>query len=124
MEIHYASCSGLSIILVDACRAVGVPARVAGTPLWQDNSGNHTWVEVWDRQWKFVGAAEPGEFNKTWVGDVASKADPAQGEHRIYAASYRKTSRPFILVWDPGNPNYGAVDVTRFYVHRRKLEIK
>jgi Transglutaminase-like superfamily len=124
MEIHYASCSGLSIILADACRAVGVPARVAGTPLWQDNSGNHTWVEVWDGQWKFVGAAEPGEFNQTWFGEVASKANPAQAEHRIYAASYEKTSQPFIMVWDERNADYGAVDVTRFYVHRRKLEVK
>ncbi|MDB5356568.1 MAG: Transglutaminase-like superfamily protein [Phycisphaerales bacterium] len=124
MEIHYASCSGLSIILADACRAVGVPARVAGTPLWQDNSGNHTWVEVWDGQWKFVGAAEPGEFNQTWFGEVASKANPAQAEHRIYAASYEKTSQPFVMVWDERNADYGAVDVTRFYVHRRKLEVK
>src|SRR4051812_36939599 len=34
MDAHFASCSGLSILLADACRAVGVPARVAGTPLW------------------------------------------------------------------------------------------
>jgi len=32
----YASCTGLSIFLVDALRAVGVPARVAGTPSWID----------------------------------------------------------------------------------------
>ena len=37
MKIGYASCSGLSIILVDACRAVGVPARVVGTPLRRGN---------------------------------------------------------------------------------------
>src|SRR4029077_17611360 len=42
-----ASCNGLSIILIDACRAVGVPARFVGT-LWADNSGNHSWTEVWD----------------------------------------------------------------------------
>ena len=27
-----ATCTGLAIILVDACRAVGVPARIAGVP--------------------------------------------------------------------------------------------
>jgi hypothetical protein len=124
MEIHYASCSGLSIILVDACRAVGVPARVAGTPRWSDNSGNHTWVEVWDGQWKFVGAAEPGEFNATWFADLASKADPARLETHIFAASYGKTGHSFILIWDPENSNYDAADVTKFYVHRRKLEVK
>ncbi|MDB5302310.1 MAG: hypothetical protein JWO87_3973 [Phycisphaerales bacterium] len=124
MDIHYASCSGLSIILADACRAVGVPARVAGTPLWQDKSGNHTWVEIWDGEWKFVGAAEPGEFNQTWFAAIASKANPAEPEHRIFAVSYEKTNQPFIMVWDPVNANYGAVDVTHYYVHRRKLEVK
>jgi transglutaminase-like putative cysteine protease len=44
---------------VDACRSVGIPARVAGTPMWTNMRGNHTWVEVWDRDWHFIGAAEP-----------------------------------------------------------------
>jgi transglutaminase-like putative cysteine protease len=39
-----ATCTGLAILLVDACRAVGVPARVAGTPMWSNLRGNHTWV--------------------------------------------------------------------------------
>ncbi len=43
-----ASCTGLSVLLIDACRAVGVPARFAGTPLWTNKSGNHSWVEIWD----------------------------------------------------------------------------
>lgn len=30
----YASCTGLSIFLVAACRAVGIPARVAGALAW------------------------------------------------------------------------------------------
>ncbi|MEM9413092.1 MAG: transglutaminase-like domain-containing protein, partial [Planctomycetota bacterium] len=29
-----ASCTGLSILLVDACRSVGVPARLVGIPSW------------------------------------------------------------------------------------------
>ena len=33
MESGLASCTGLSVLLVDACRAVGVPARLVGTPL-------------------------------------------------------------------------------------------
>jgi transglutaminase-like putative cysteine protease len=36
-----ASCTGLSVLLIDACRSVGVPARFAGTPLWTNKSGNH-----------------------------------------------------------------------------------
>jgi hypothetical protein len=116
MEAGFASCSGLSILLVDACRAVGVPARVAGTPMWSDGKGNHTWVEVWDGQWRFIGAAEPGEFNQTWFAANAAKADAANPEHRIYAASFRRTKTPFILVWDPTSTEYSAVDVTAYYV--------
>src|SRR5207249_10681198 len=52
-----ATCTGLAILLVDACRAVGIPARVVGTPLWSNLRGNHTWVEVWDGDWHFAGAA-------------------------------------------------------------------
>ena len=45
-----ASCTGLSVLLVDACRAVGVPARMALVGQWAPpNSGNHNWVEVWVR---------------------------------------------------------------------------
>ena len=47
-ELGMATCTGLSIILVDACRAVGIPARVAGTALWANKRGNHTWAEVYD----------------------------------------------------------------------------
>ena len=36
IDHHYASCTGLSIFLVDAFRSVGIPARVAGAPCWND----------------------------------------------------------------------------------------
>ena len=44
----YASCTGISITLVDALRTAGVPARLAGTPAWhgKHSDGNHNWVEV------------------------------------------------------------------------------
>ena len=123
MKIGYASCSGLSIILVDACRAVGVPARVVGTPLWFNSSGNHTWVEAWDGQWRFIGAAEPGQFNKTWFADMAAKADPSKPENHIYAVSFKKTQTPFVMVWNRSNTDYSAVDETSFYAVRKVLKV-
>ena len=69
-----ATCTGLSIMLVEACRSVGVPARLAGIASWPGRGGNHTWVEVWDDGWHFVGAAEPDEkgLDHAWfVGDAA-----------------------------------------------------
>jgi hypothetical protein len=69
-----ASCTGLSIILSDACRSVAIPARLVGTPLWADKSGNHTWVEIWDKRWRFTGACEPDPngLDRGWfVGNAA-----------------------------------------------------
>jgi hypothetical protein len=40
MATGLASCSGLSILLAGACRAVGVPARIVGTPMWSNGHGN------------------------------------------------------------------------------------
>ena len=61
----YASCTGVSILYVDALRAIGVPARVTGTPAWHGGpggasgppQGNHNWVEV------YVGKAFGGKEN-------------------------------------------------------------
>jgi hypothetical protein len=71
-----ASCTGLSILLIDACRSVGIPARLVGTPMWADNRGNHTWVEIWDGGWHFIGAAEPDPkgLDHAWFEHDASQA--------------------------------------------------
>jgi hypothetical protein len=117
----YASCTGLSILLADACRAVCVPARVVGVPEWTKTPGNHTWVEAWDRQWNFIGASELGPFNQTWFAGNAAQADGSKPEHRIYAASFAPTGTPFPLVWAPANKDVPAFDVTPFYTQRTKL---
>ena len=77
IELGLASCTGLSILLIDACRAVGVPARLTGIPLWTNKSGNHTWVEIWDtetQEWKFTGAAEydANGLNRGWFAGQAA----------------------------------------------------
>ena len=56
IEAGLASCTGLSFLLIDACRSVGIPARFVGTPMWYNDSGNHSWVEIWDGEWHFTGA--------------------------------------------------------------------
>jgi hypothetical protein len=123
MESGVATCSGLSILLVDACRSVGVPARVVGTPMWTNLRGNHTWVEVWDGDWHFAGAAEPdrkGLDHGWFVGDAA-KADDSKPEHRIYASSFKKTGLTFPLVWDLDLDWVPAVNVTARYTGAAKI---
>lgn len=120
VEAGYASCTGLSILLIDACRAVGIPARFVGTPLWSDNSGNHSWVEVWDSgKWHALGAAESGPLDQTWFMEKAKTADKSKPEHRIYAVSFKKTNTSFPLVWDPSINWVNALDVTDSYTGKR-----
>ena len=45
MRQGMASCTGLSILLVDALRSVGIPARFVGTASWHDNRGNHSYCK-------------------------------------------------------------------------------
>jgi pimeloyl-ACP methyl ester carboxylesterase len=117
MESGLASCTGLSILLIDACRSVGVPARLAGIPNWIDNRGNHTWVEVWDNGWHFTGAAEPDAkgLDHTWFQADAALAVKDSKEHAIYATSFKKTDLPFPLVWAPELDYVSAVNVTDNY---------
>lgn len=117
IEAKLASCTGLSILLIDACRAVGVPARFVGTPRWSDGSGNHSWVEVWDDGWHFTGAAEPtgDRLNEAWFVDRARQARVDSRLHAIYAVSYEKTPLRFPLVWDSAYDDISAVNVTDRY---------
>ncbi|MCC6407720.1 MAG: transglutaminase domain-containing protein, partial [Planctomycetes bacterium] len=112
-----ASCTGLSIALVDACRAVGIPARAAGTPKWTKKDGNHTWVEVWDGAWHFAGADEydASGLDRGWFVGDASDARADRPENRIYATSWARAGVHFPLAWNPADTSVAAVDVTARY---------
>lgn len=111
-----ATCTGLSIILVDACRAVGIPARAAGTPMWTNERGNHTWVELWDGGWHFTGADEYDAkgLDRGWfVADAAlAKADSPR--YSIYATTWKRTGLLFPTVWSDDS-NVAALNVTKRY---------
>ncbi|MBT3296185.1 MAG: hypothetical protein HN383_13010 [Verrucomicrobia bacterium] len=115
IKAQKASCTGLSILLVDACRAAGIAANVVGTPLWSDGSGNHTWVEVYDDGWKFLGAAESKTLNNGWFVDKASKQDGSEPQNAIYAASFKKSDAHFPLVWNRGSKAVHALNITPRY---------
>lgn len=95
MDENMATCTGLSIILTDAFRSVGIPSRLAGTAMWTNFKGNHTWSEVWvDNQWQFI-EYYPDTLNKSWFLADAGKADPNNMLHWIYATSYKPTGMPY-----------------------------
>ncbi len=115
VQAHYASCTGLSILLTDALRSVGIPARIAGIAMWPDESGNHTWVEIWDGKWRYVGAAESTSLDHGWFTVKASTAD---ARHPIYATSFKKTGLSFPMPWAPEIKSVPAVNVTEKYKKR------
>jgi predicted esterase len=118
IEQGKATCTGLSIILVDACRAVGVPARVAGVPEWAQKDGNHTWVEIWDGDWFFTGADEYDKngLNRAWFNSDAAKTVRSTNLlNQIYATSWRRTGQYFPLAWDLASRDVPAVNVSARY---------
>lgn len=126
MQSGMATCTGLAILLVDACRSVGIPARVAGTPMWSNLRGNHTWVEVWDGDWHFTGAAEPDPagLDRGWFIHDASTAQRDVPEHAIYASSFRRTDLSFPLAWRPGDKSVSAVNVTDRYTRKSPVAVE
>jgi hypothetical protein len=118
-DAGYASCTGSSILLINACRAVGIPARLVGSPAWTDKTANHSWVEIWDRQWKPIDAAMSGPFDEEWIKSTVAKIDPKRREHSIFAVSFLPAKAWFPRIWNPDDHGVPADDVTRFYTDRR-----
>lgn len=125
----YASCTGVSIMLVDALRSVGVPARLAGTPAWNGNvsHGNHNWVEIWlgpgkglhGEAWAFIESnpAGPGET----LTNPCDKwfCNPAHFDNNTQAFTPqfdRKTNATiYPMAWDLENQNIPGVNRTAYY---------
>lgn len=100
MKENMATCTGLSILLTNAYRAVGIPSRLAGTAMWTNYRGNHTWSEVWvDGNWQFI-EYYPDTLNKSWFLADAGKADPDNMLHWIYATSFKPTGLPYYAAVD------------------------
>jgi len=116
MELNYASCTGLSILVIDACRACGIPARMVGCPAWKKVQGNHNWVEVWWDRWHNVGDSGSDPRGVDWVEErCRTETDPDDWVHAVYAAVWRPTNTKYPLVWAFEIEYVPAVNITRFY---------
>ena len=124
MRQHMASCSGLSILLTDAFRAVGIPSRVAGTPAWYDERGNHNWSEVWvDGNWHFTEYYPSDDLDKSWFLADAGKAIKEDVQKAVYAASFTPTGYYFPLVWDQNIRYVHAENVTDRYTSLYRAQL-
>lgn len=101
MQRGVASCTGLSILLIDACRAVGIPARMAGVVSWSHIPGNHNWVEVWcDGGWQMTEYGDSG-FDTAWVIENCGLLDTSKWEHKVWASSWKPQGDSYYpMVWE------------------------
>eukprot|EP00462_Mataza_sp_D1_P024784 CAMPEP_0175126716 /NCGR_PEP_ID=MMETSP0087-20121206/4007_1 /TAXON_ID=136419 /ORGANISM="Unknown Unknown, Strain D1" /LENGTH=266 /DNA_ID=CAMNT_0016408657 /DNA_START=181 /DNA_END=981 /DNA_ORIENTATION=+ len=134
----YASCTGVSILYVNALRAVGVPARLAGTPAWNGNvsNGNHNWVEVWLGEannannqseaslsgWHFLEGAPAGggeSFSNPcdkWFCTKSKFSGSGPSETKVFAAAFKKSSKTYYpMAWDLDNHDIPGVDRSTDY---------
>lgn len=117
MRQGMASCTGLSILLVDAFRSVGIPARFVGTAAWHDNRGNHSWTEVWiDGTWYSTEYNIPPALDEAWFMADAGQSVPGDRIHAIYAVSFRPTGDWFPMVWNQESRDVHATDVSQRYI--------
>jgi peroxiredoxin len=83
-------CEELTVALVAALRAVGIPARCAYTPAWVKTDNNHAWTEMWsDGTWYALSSGHPSlqsaqaaTAGKEWF------VEPAATAAAIYAGRF------------------------------------
>jgi len=129
ISFGFASCTGLSILYVDALRAIGVPARLVGTPAWHGKfeDGNHNWVEIWlgeggglqDEPWTIMESspAGPGEQLLKPCDKWFCNPSHFDGATKTYAAKFDRSGDFMVypMAWDMANKNIPGVNRTTFY---------
>ena len=100
------------------------PGAAGRHPAWTEKTANHSWVEIWDRQWRPIDAGEAGPFGEAWVKWVAARIDPKRRDHCVYAVSFLPAQTYFPFIWSPDNHTVPADDVTRFYMDRKRVTLR
>ena len=68
-------CEEMQILLVSACRTIGLPARPAYTPWWAHTDNNHAWTEIYlDGEWHYTGDMDMAWFpDNAWFSGLVDK---------------------------------------------------
>jgi len=117
MRIKMASCTGLSILLIDACRSVGIPARFVGC-LWAHKPGNHSWVEVWQEGvWYHLGAFDGAGLNNAWFNNDVVFNRVHDPQYAIFAYAWLPSETNVLRSMTSGrNTPRPVIDVTQRYL--------
>lgn len=114
LEEKKVSCTGQSVLLVCALRAVGIPARMVGLLTWNHVRGNHSWAEAWfDGDWHMIEYAEH-DFNTPWVMENIGMLDPKELTQRIQAIT-PAGKEPFLPSYAMEHKLLPAVNVSERY---------
>lgn len=115
----HGSCTGLSILFVDALRSMGIPARVAGTPAWNntDSKGNHNWVEVYWKGWRFLEASPSAGMIDTLERDPCERwfCRPSRMNFTQFFAADPHGETHVPLPWEPDLRDVRGANVTEYY---------
>ena len=102
-------CGELTIALVSALRAVGVPARSVYTPSWVKSENNHAWTEIWaEGKWYALSSGHPsiesalaGADRKAWFIEPAATAAAIYSERfgtpEDQSSVYRKSRKDSVI---------------------------
>ena len=105
------SCGEGSMLLVYACRAAGIPARLIVLPQWAHVRMGHIWVEIYDRgAWRHLPAYDVARPDKTWMEPFYLLLDPAKPRQHVLASSFKRTR-----LHNAFGPSVSFVDVTDAY---------
>jgi len=86
------SCGEAALLLVDACRSVGIPARMAVLPRWLHIRGGHIWTEIWDRgRWRYITAFDANLIDMGWISSQITSTFPPHSHGVIFAPVFRRT---------------------------------
>jgi hypothetical protein len=121
----YGRCEELCILLIDACRAVGVPARMAYCPWWAVQDNNHAWVEVYgsDGRWHYCGGAEPAPtLDSAWFG-AAVKSAPIILSPCFGLPGEDEVQQSVLSLQSNVGARYCLINSTSFYRHTGSLEV-
>lgn len=121
LKFGHASCTGMSILVANALRSVGVPARIAGIAEWnKPTGGNHNWVEVWTGDgWHFIDAVPTTKvtWDQTWFSQDGTVQKSGSGIHGIYTPAWDSADGDanYTITWRTPSILTPAIDRTAFY---------
>jgi hypothetical protein len=129
MLFGYGSCTGLSILLIDALRCTGIPARLVGTPAWHGDAknGNHNWIEVYStirQDWIFMepaygdyGTENADNLNKDPCSRWFCNKEMFHGTS-VFATRYNREkcgTEIYPMAWDVHNTCIPGLNRTQYY---------